>query len=325
MSTSYLGRAWRITITPQDAGEEEWTLSQNTFGTEALRCTFQIEQAPIATYWIADIKVYNFLPSAQRVIRAGDVVSVTAGYLAPGSGLIFKGDVFQPLWERANGTDNTLTLHCLVQLVKDQNGDVSTTIPAGSTPADCVRWIAAAANPQIQIEQIDSSLEGGPKLPRGYAYSGPASKYFAEIAAATGLNFWNSWNGINIKPLAPSYDTPDVIYSPPYAATSRKSGQGAAGSVTKYTLIGTPQQTNEGVVFRLLLDPDLKLGQLAQLDSVELKKIAIVPGQKLFIDPDGIYVVAGLTQIGDTRGNDWYTEVLAVTRPLSKFYAVMAR
>ena len=78
-------------------------------------------------------------------------------------------------------------------------------------------------------------------------------------------------------------------------------------------------------MFRLLLDPDLKLGQLAQLDSVELKKIAIVPGQKLFIDPDGIYVVAGLTQIGDTRGNDWYTEVLAVTRPLSKFYAVMAR
>ena len=40
--------------------------------------------------------------------------------------------------------------------------------------------------------------------------------------------------------------------------------------------------------------------------------------QLRFFDPSGLYVVAGVRHTGDTRGNEWYTEITGVVRNWDK-------
>jgi hypothetical protein len=316
--TPYFGRAFKITVTPQEGGEV-WTVANSAWGEESLRCTFRIEQLPLASMWFADIVIYNISHDTQKLIRSGDLVTVTAGHLAPGSGLIFSGKVFQPLWDRPNETDFTLTLHCLVRLWDLEEPHISTVIPAGLSPAAQVQWVADTAG--IPVYYLDPSLAKGPKNPRATSWAGPPTLFFLQMQRGTNLNFWYDFKGIVIRSLEPQSDTPDIIYAPPFA--SDVPTQTTEGLI-KYTLIGTPQQLEDGVQFRVLLDPDMQLGKLAQIAAI-YKKLALYPNQKLFIDPAGIYVVAGITHIGDTRGNEWYTEVHAITRALSKMNALQAR
>lgn len=324
MSTpSYFGRAWKLKVTPQATGEE-WTVSSSTWDTEALRCTFSIEQVAMQSYWFADIAIYNFLPAAQVLIQKGDLVTLEAGYQSPGVGPIFNGKVFQPIWERVGETDYRLTLHCFVGLFEDESGYVS--LPLGSSKAtisqaEGVRQVAAAAS--IQIEYIDPILEQK-VLPRGKPFAGRARLFFDQVARDNQMNCWISWKGLNIRSLAPEGETPDVVYAPPQASTSQVAT--TSGGTTKYTLIGTPQQTELGVQFRTLLDSDVRLGSLVKIDQAILNKLPLYPGQNpILLAKDGLFVVGGIRYEGDTRGNEWYSEITGVTRDFAKLTGVVAR
>lgn len=348
MSTSYFGRAWKVKVTPQATGEEI-TLSNSEWEkdgkTQAARCTFDIEQhAVTVAYWFADIAVYNCLPGMNQVLKKGDPVTVEAGYDDPGSGLIFKGTIWQPIWERENETDFKLTLHCFVRLYEEQNTYV--TLPAlGSaqnpiSQAAAVRKVADAVG--LNVAYLDPSLETK-LLPRGEAYSGRAINYFLGVAIDNHLDCWISWDGLYIRSLAPQEtapatqgqtiggialpgaqafqgpkSTPDVIYAPPYAPTSQTD---STLGITKYTLIGTPQQTEQGANFRVLLDPGLGLGTLAKIDQALLHQIRQIPGQFPIIYNDLPLIVAGIRHRGDTRGNEWYTEVIGITPNWPKLFA----
>lgn len=325
MSTPYFGRAWKITVTPQATGEA-WTVSNSSWDTEALRCTFEIEQiASIQAFWFADISVYNFLPAAQQVIQKGDLIQVEAGYESPGMGAIWNGRIFQPIWERANETDYKLTLHCFIGLFEDETGYVS--LPLGSSDApltqgEGVRQVAQAAGIACDPKNLDPALENK-TLPRGKPFAGRARQFFDQVAADNNLVPWIGPDGVHIRSLAPQGEIPNLIYAPPQAKTS---GTQTLDGITKYTLIGTPQQTERGVRFRTLLDSDLQLGALVKLDQAILQKIRLYPGQKpILLDKDGLFVVAGIRYEGDTRGNEWYSEVLGVTRDFAKLTGVVAR
>lgn len=324
MSVSYFGRAWKIKVTPQTG--EEWTVSNSDWDTEALRVTFDIEQHCVTAYWSAEVVIYNFLPALVGVIQKGDLVTVIAGYQAPGSGLIFSGKVFQPLWEREGETDYKLTLHCLIGLFEDQNGYSTVSIAGGTSQSDAVRQVAASSSVKILVEYLDPILDTV-KPPKGRAFAGYASRFFCEVAASNHMQYWMGWNGINISSLAPQGDTPNIVYAPPFSPTSQsKTVSGADPGFTKYTLIGTPQQTELGISCKVLLDSDLRLGCLMKLDMALLRLIPQQVGAyPLVLDKDGIYIVAGIRHIGDTRGRPWYSEITAVTREFSKLQAVLAR
>lgn len=320
--TPYFGRAWKLKVTPQATaqspnGTEEWTISNSSWDTEALRITFTVETVAFQSYWFADIVIYNFAPAEAHVIKQGDLVTLEAGYQSPGMGLIFSGRIFQPIWERRGETDFTLTLHCVVGLFEDQNGYVSVPFGAGATPADCVNLVASSVKPNIHIDYLDPILSRD-KLPRGAAYAGYATRLFCDVARSYQLNCWYSWKGLSIRSLVASGDVPDLVYAPPYSATTKSEIN--PGGLTKYTLLGTPQQTQEGANFTILLDSDLQLSQLVRIDQAILNQVRLIPGQ---LPPrgDGLYVVAGIRHIGDSRGNEWLTEVTGVTRDYSKILA----
>lgn len=317
-STPYFGRDWKLTVTPQCASGGPLMVTNTQGDDGALRCTFDIEQAANQAYWFADISIYNCVPSMSWVIQKDDPVTLEAGYQSPGRGLIFSGRVFQPVWERVNETDYRLTLHCLVGLFEDESGHVSTTIPAGSTYLDAVRQVAREAKPTpIPIDKLDEEALQKP-YPRGVPVSGRPRSFFDQVAIDNHLQMWMGWSGVNIRSLASESTVPDVVYAPPYSeATQTQSKQGAA----RYTLIGTPQQTEWGIAFRALLDSKLALGSLVKLENVLTKRILQVPGKipSPFFK-DGLYAVARIRHIGDTRGTDWYTEVLGVTQNLVSLF-----
>lgn len=85
-------------------------------------------------------------------------------------------------------------------------------------------------------------------------------------------------------------------------------------------LIGMPEQTVNGINLKVLLNPSLKIGQAVKLNNASIQKLKYGLGvgsakQNLMtesiakINGDGLYYVMIAEHSGDTRGNDWYTEL----------------
>ena len=116
--------------------------------------------------------------------------------------------------------------------------------------------------------------------------------------------------------------TPDYAYGPPNLS-SYTSG-GTTTGVIKPTLIGYPEGTQDGVMFRVLLDSAVKIWDVVQIapgDSTHrgtaINSFQFQYGSTYQPQPNaqGVYIVAGIKHVGDTRGNgdDWYTEITAMT------------
>ena len=109
--------------------------------------------------------------------------------------------------------------------------------------------------------------------------------------------------------------TPDLIFSPPNPPNYNAGVQDK--NVTR-SVIGVPKQTPFGVIFRVLLDPRLLIKvppMLAQLDRTVITQAAIQINQvQTPLDPDLMFVVAQVRHIGDSRGNEWYSEVTGYSR-----------
>ncbi len=81
-------------------------------------------------------------------------------------------------------------------------------------------------------------------------------------------------------------------------------------------LIGTPEQTNEGVKVRCLLNPRLRIGGRIKLDNksvlmakTELKMSAQRPPR---LDDDGFYRILKVEFSGDTHGQNWYADMICI-------------
>lgn len=323
-SPDYFGRTWNLRVFIK-ASNETWEIANDGWQSEGLRVTFDIGQQATSAWWYGDISIYNLAPGQHEFIKKGDEVTLSAGYQSPGTNnrLIFKGQVYQPLWERTSAFDIRLTLHCLVGRLTDGNSEASVTIPADYTDEQAVRYLAGSVG--INIAYLDPALgdeKSRKERPRGEPFSGNPRIYFDQIAAKHQINCWVDWDGLTIRPLAPLSDTPNRIYAPPLSPDSQIEAQPDAA--TSYTLIGSPQQTQMGVAFRTLLDSQLRLGDLIKLDFATIRMLQLGPFDipRLF-DKDGVFLSFNIRHLGDTRGQEWFTEVGAVVRAYSLMYAAI--
>jgi hypothetical protein len=318
----FFGRSFKVELTqnPGALSSGTTTLANSTWGNESLRLTFDTERfvkGDASPYWICDVSIYNLNnPTLAYVVNQGDQLTLSAGYnygTSPGvSNIIFQGKILQSILERDNVVDSILTIRCIASLLEDRSVYVEVTLNQPWTQADAVRAVAAKAN--IHVNFLDESLTGK-TFPRGRTITESASKYFAEVASDNKLQYVLDWNGLSIKSLTPDSAVPDQVFAPP-RITSIPNSQSSTGS-TKQTLIGVPQQTQEGITFKVLLDSSIELFQLVKLDMSSARRLLYSPdpnGPIPSINEDGIYSVAGLRHYGDSRGNDWYTEVIGVTR-----------
>lgn len=280
-------------------GSKALDISNSGFEPEALRVTFRIEMIGYQAYYYGEVTIYNLSgDTEQKIINEGAKVIVQAGYQNGHYGKIFEGFVFQPMRDRENVVDYKLTLNCVNQKAVLDHNLVKFTANAGQDPRTMIKNVAGQARTPINVGTITDDLETT-TLPRGKVYFGEPKKYFRQIAQHNRAQWWVDEHGVQFGKITDVPKGQAIVYTP-------HTG-----------LIGTPQQIDYGCAFRVLLDPRLKISNPAmavKLDQTLIRQQKARIGQILSIlDKDGIYRVIGVTHTGDTRGNEWYTDVIGVT------------
>jgi hypothetical protein len=295
------GRAWKVTITtfPDAQGNSQIiTAFSNSWTPEPLRMTFDCYQTTAGDgFWFGDIALYNLNdPTTQTILKQGMMVKLEAGYQNQPLGTIYEGMLMQPMWERENGVDFKLTLHCIVGLVEQTNNFVALSVAGGLTQRQIVaRMASAAVNP---LDDSNVNLPSTTTSSRGEVIFGQPLDYFDRIARNQGSNCWFTNQAINIGTLLRSTGAiPTLVYGP---------GTG---------LIGTPIQTQDGVEIKVLLDARAQLASQFQLTpSDTIKQFPRAnDSYPTILDAKGLYTIAAVRHYGDSRGEDWYTAITGYT------------
>lgn len=303
MSTSkiqYWGRAWKVTITttPDDNGDSQQIVAfSDSWTPEPLDMTFETYQSAQQAFWYCDIAIYNLnSPTTQLVLKQGMQVKLEAGYQSQPYGTIFEGTLFQPMWERENGTDFKLTLHCLVGLIEETNNFVALSISSGLTQREIVARMAA--NARYTLDTTNVQIDNPTVSSRGSVYFGRPSQYFEQIAIENNLNYWITSMSANIRAL--KQQTTDIS-TLQYSDTTG--------------LVFTPQQTQDGVTCVVLMDARAICGGQFQLSpDTAIRQLPRQQGNyPTILDQNGIYIIGAIRHYGESRGTPWYSELIGLT------------
>jgi hypothetical protein len=287
-------------------------LSNSDSDPNSLRVTFDIRKLGYQAIYYGDISIWNlsedleqdlFLSSAEKdALR----IVVSAGYKET-QDVIFDGVVMQPMFDRENVTDFKTTFHCVDGPLVGSNF-ISLTLAKTAKQIDQIRQMAKSSHNTFKVDYITPNLNTT-SLPRGKTFFGEVRDYLRGISKTNDTSWFVEDGNLNIV-------HPEDIPADQALKVGPNNG-----------LIGVPQQTQDGVAFRMLLNPLIKLKKVAmnvQLDLEVIRQVKLQYGQRqTLLDQDGLYKVAGVRHIGDTRGNEWYTDVTAVN-PMGLLFTLQA-
>ena len=295
------GRKWRITIFKSD-GKKSVVVSDSDFEANSLRCTFRVETRLFHCPWWAELTIWNLVGDVQNEImqdaqNIGASVEIEAGYQTGNFGRIFKGTIFQPLFERVNVTDNILTLTCIDGLGFYEGNVCNFAKDKGYSYYSVMKTMSERAKFPTPLGEITPSLSQKTS-PRGKTFFGDFQTYMRDIAKDNNASWYIGGGKVNLTNIDDVYDHEPRKLTPTTG------------------IIGTPQQITNGVSFRHLLDPSISVQSppmIVQLDELIIRQQKIAPPAILApIDVDLKCKVVGTTYTGDTRGNDWYVDVVGV-------------
>ena len=287
-------RKWRVLVT--DAKDEV------ALDVSDLHITFEARYAR-ETESFATVRIYNLNRETEtRIISEGDRVIVEAGYQSEGDskagqyGVIFDGQVIYPSRSKESNTDYVLTLLCVDGSNKLNKNFVSMACRRGQNQRQLLQAACANARVPIPVDYISQGLSPQ-KLPRGKVLFGVAKDMVENIARGNAATYYMVNGVLKVTKTTDPVDGEGIVVTP-------ETG-----------LIGTPTQTQYGADFKLLLNPSVKLGMLIQLKNSEINERQAKPGEgQTPLDTDRIYQAIEVTFVGDTRGNDWYTNVTGISR-----------
>ncbi len=322
------GQAWELIVTAATAtGQQQLTITSNSWEPEALRMTFDVLQTMLPSpWWFADISIYNLdALAAQNILYNATWATLKAGFQTGPSlySIIWDGPVFQVLYDRENVVDQRLTLHCvanptqLAQIVSFSVG------PWANQQKLVGRMIAAVGMPPIDPAQGTQGALANQRMvakqyPRGNGVFGSIARTLGIIAGDQFLQSFQDGRQAYLTEINNPSLTPAVIYAP--APAPGPVTPALASGVTA-SIVGTPRQTQFGVIFEVLLDPRMKVQLpplVIQIDrSTVYQQLELTPNPSSgFPSPftsDLQFFVAQVRHRGDTRGNDWQTEVTGYT------------
>lgn len=264
----------------------------------SLRIKFSTKKGDLQTPNTADIRVYNLSDdTVQRVQREFTRVILQAGY-QDNLGIIFRGNIKQVRRGRENGTDTFLDIFAADGDAAYNFATVNKTLAAGSGQKDVVATCAGAMQ-QHGVTQGAMPDLAGPQLPRGQALYGMARDYMRTSAQSTDTS-WSIQDG-------------QLTMIP---RTGYLAGQ-AVVLTAKTGLIGTPEQTQEGIRAKALLNPQIRIGTRVKIDNKSILRAKLdmnytAINMRPKVANDGFYRVLAAEHTGDTHGQDWYTNILCI-------------
>ena len=273
-----------------------------------LHIKFEVRQDDKESPNNAKMRVYNLSKETQNRVIESSRVDLTAGYNDI-AGIIFSGDIIQFKIGKENSTDTYLEILAADGDIVYNNAVINTSIPSGQNTTQAS--IAAIANSMGLSATVVGGHFGG-TLPRGKVLWGMAKNSARSIADANKYTW--SINGQELRFIGVG----DYL---PNAAVSLNSSTG---------LIGVPEQTEEGIKLRCLINPLIVSGGLIKLDNttinqtIQQKNFTRIIGQQPYdkrtgnqllasIAADGLYRVYVIEHVGDNRGIEWYSEITALT------------
>lgn len=268
-----------------------------------LRIKFSVKRSNAQTPNAADIKVYNLeaetavsLANTQEFVR----VVLQAGYVG-NTRIIFQGTIKQVIIGSESATDTFLEIIASDGDLAYNYAIVSTTIAAGATQQQQIDACVTSMSKLGITAGKNTKVAATPRLPRGKVMFGNA-KHYLRAAAQTTQSPW-------------SIQDEQIVFVPqagylPGQAVILNANTG---------LIGTPQQTLQGVNCKCLLNPNIQISTRIQLNNNSIQRLAInlsVPGTAENIPKplttDGVYFVLVAEHQGDTRGIEWYTNLITL-------------
>lgn len=265
-----------------------------------LRITFKIKKSDAQTPNTAEIRVYNVAEeTANRIRKEFQNISLQAGYES-NYGLIFNGNIKQVRFGRENGTDTFIDIAAADGDEAYNFAVVNTTLAAGSKQSDQIGAAARSmAGRGVATGHIDPT--GDAKLPRGKVMYGMARNYLRQSAEASNTS-WSIQDGklqfVSLTGVLPNQ---------------------AVLLTSKTGLVGQPEQTNDGIKARCLLNPMLRIGGKVQINEKDVAEAKLPDTSKdaqankpAAIEADGFYRLLVVEHSGDTRGNDWYSDLVCL-------------
>jgi hypothetical protein len=322
--TPLFGQSYELTIKYAGPdGPTSETITCDRWEPEALKITFEVLQSNLSSpWWYADITIYNLnLAAISNIILNATWATLKAGFQTGPltSSIIWDGPILQSTLTREAVVDKCVTLHCVANpFAMDQI--VAFSMGPFSSQAQLVAKMASEISlPPINQENGTLSPYAAQALaakqyPRGNTIFGKTGKYLSQISDDQFMTTWRNGQQAYISefsaPDAPPA-TPDYVYSPPFPPNQTPANLPAG---TTQSIIGTPRQTAFGVIFTVLLDPRLRVQlppQVVQLSNVLLSQLAIQVNSTVAspLTANLTFFVSQVKHIGDSRGNDWYTEV----------------
>lgn len=285
------GRRYRVMVSDL-SGEIAFDVSQ-------LRCTFNCVATMQVQPNYSSVIIYNLSPQTENlIIKEGYLVTIEAGYASSQYGIIFTGNVTQPIRSKENGTTYTLELISMDSGVFYAYGTANFTLLRGQNSRAIVDAIVARASVPTEPGRISPDLSSA-QLTRGKAVFGMAQDILRQVAQSENATYYHDNGKVNIVKATDLPEGEIISLSP------------ATG------LIGVPTQQQFGANIKMLLNPRVQVGTLIQIDNslIKTQRADVGQGQPVYmLDQDGIYRVIRVNHIGDTRGNDWYTQVDTVSQ-----------
>lgn len=261
------------------------------------------------------IRVFNFSPQTILPVQnEGGQIILSAGYDGQ-FGIIFSGQIIQVWTGRENATD---TFCDIIATDGDKfytQGFISSTLDSSQTSLSN-RMFHIVSNTQIEEQMfldkdniiIDTSTSTNNTLPRGRVYFGMSKDHLRQVTKSVGA-LYQIENNNEVHILGIDRTKQKAAYQINY-----KTG-----------LIGVPTQTTEGISFKMLLNPYIVQGQMIQLnsDAIQMKEVQVNKGGAVpDVDQtriqqkstDGFYKVLYCNHSGDTRGTNWYTDIVCYTK-----------
>lgn len=277
----------------------------------ALRITFKVSQSDYETPNLAVIRVFNVNDQTARSITSEfQRVVLQGGYKNANFGTVFDGTIKQVMRGHETNVDSYVDIYAADGDIAYNNGMINTTLAAGSKPQDHLDQLSSAMGlPQGYTADLPPTA-----LSRGKVMFGLGREHMRRLATTNEMT-WSIQNGqITLVPLR-SYKPGDVV------VLNSSTG-----------MIGFPQQTPGGILVTSLLNPKIQVGALVRIDNKSIiqglaaspqallfgqQRLESLPGFNAKISDDGLYKVLVHEYDGDTRGEEWFSNLATLAVDLS--------
>lgn len=304
-----MGNQYLRNVTVQIEGGKTFSYRGDENGGQGFRIRFQTRQKDTSTPNVLRLDLFNLAEtSVHPVLIRGKAITLSAGYVGGAQYILFKGHIFQA---RADMRDDMMQPDSYLSITATDGEEprnfaiVNKTLPTGHTHLDRAMEAADAMKAMgLRIGYIDTDALSKTKFSRPFTYFGAAKNLLRETCTATRTS-WSIQNGAF-----------QIV------ANDKAKPGGTIVLNGKTGLIGQANQTIQGVEGRCLLNGMIVPTCTLQIDNKSIRQAELDPSitgapnnaqlERFGISTDGTYKVLWVSHEGDTRGEPFYTNFIAV-------------